>query len=97
MSQEPFTPTPPRQRSVRIRRGSGRATCSSAPDRAAGLSFADVVKTTIFLEDMADFGIVNEIYAEPLAPPYPARSTVAVRHLPAGARVEIDVIARARS
>ncbi len=64
---------------------------------AAGLSFADVVKTTIFLEDMADFGIVNEIYAEPLAPPYPARSTVAVRHLPAGARVEIDVIARARS
>lgn len=63
---------------------------------AAGLTFADVVKTTIFLVDMADFGVVNEIYSEPLTPPYPARSTVAVRELPKGVRVEIDVIARRR-
>ena len=62
---------------------------------AAGLGFSDVVKTTIFLADMAEFGRVNEIYAGPLEPPYPARSTVAVRDLPKGARVEIDVVARA--
>lgn len=61
---------------------------------AAGLSFADVVKTTIFLVDMNDFGAVNAIYAEPFegAPP-PARSTVAVAALPRGARVEIEAIA----
>jgi 2-iminobutanoate/2-iminopropanoate deaminase len=61
---------------------------------AAGLSFADVVKTTIFLIDMNDFGAVNAIYAEAFegAPP-PARSTVTVAALPRGARVEIDAIA----
>jgi len=60
----------------------------------AGLSFSDVVKTTIFLADMGDFSTVNEIYAEAFDPPYPARSTVAARTLPKGARVEIEVIAR---
>lgn len=68
----------------------------SAVLEAAGLSFSDVVKTTIFLADMADFAAVNEVYAESFEPPYPARSTVAVRELPRGARVEIEVIARAR-
>ena len=62
--------------------------------KEAGLSFAEVVKTTIFLADMADFGAVNEIYARRFDPPYPARSTVAVVTLPKGARVEIEVIAR---
>lgn len=61
---------------------------------AAGLTFSDVVKTTIFLADMSEFGTVNEIYATPLNPPYPARSTVAARELPKGARVEIEVVAR---
>ena len=61
----------------------------------AGLTFADVVKTTIFLSDMGDFAAVNEIYARHFDPPYPARSTVAVGALPLGARVEIEVIARA--
>ncbi|WP_419935471.1 RidA family protein [Candidatus Palauibacter sp.] len=61
----------------------------------AGLTFADVVKTTIFLSDMGDFATVNEIYAKCFDPPYPARSTVAVGALPLGARVEIEVIARA--
>lgn len=60
----------------------------------AGLTFGDVVKTTIFLADMEDFGTVNEVYAKSFDPPYPARSTVAVGALPLGARVEIEVIAR---
>ncbi|MCG8470112.1 MAG: RidA family protein [Gemmatimonadetes bacterium] len=60
----------------------------------AGVSFADVVKTTIFLADMGDFSTVNEIYAARFEPPYPARSTVAVKTLPKDALVEIEVIAR---
>lgn len=63
----------------------------------AGLGFADVVKTTIFLADMGDFVAVNEIYASRFEPPYPARSTVAVRTLPKNALVEIEVIGRASS
>ena len=61
----------------------------------AGLGFGDVVKTTIFLESMDDFAAVNEVYARPFEPPYPARSTVAVRTLPKNALVEIEVVARA--
>jgi 2-iminobutanoate/2-iminopropanoate deaminase len=64
---------------------------------AAGVTFADVVKTTIFLIDMADFAIVNAIYGERFANGIaPARSTVAVAMLPLGARVEIETIARRR-
>lgn len=62
--------------------------------RAAGASLADVVKTTVYLADMSDFGRVNEIYARHFDEPYPARSTVAAKDLPKGARVEIDVVAR---
>jgi len=60
---------------------------------AAGASYANVVKTTIFLADMNDFAVVNAIYGErfPLDPP--ARATVAAAGLPRGARVEIDAIA----
>ena len=61
---------------------------------AAGASFADVVKTTVYLADMAEFAAVNEIYARHFTEPYPARSTVAAAALPKGARVEIDVVAR---
>ena len=60
---------------------------------AAGLSFADVVRTTIFLAEMNDFGAVNEIYGQYFSEPYPARATVQVARLPKDARVEIDVIA----
>lgn len=60
----------------------------------AGASFDDVVKTTVYLADMDEFGVVNEIYARHFDEPYPGRSTVAVKRLPKGARVEIDVIAR---
>ena len=56
-----------------------------------GATLTDVVKTTVFLVDMADFKAMNEVYASRFPEPRPARSTVAVRDLPAGARVEIEV------
>lgn len=60
---------------------------------AAGTSLDHVVKTTVFLTDMADFATMNGVYAEFFSEPYPARSTVAVRALPKEARVEIEVVA----
>lgn len=63
---------------------------------AAGCTFADVLKTTIFLADMADFAAVNAVYARFVSDPPPARSTVAVAALPKGGRVEIEAIARHR-
>jgi 2-iminobutanoate/2-iminopropanoate deaminase len=61
---------------------------------AAGVTFADVVKATIFLTDMGDFAAVNAVYARFVADPPPARSTIAVAALPKGALVEIEAIAR---
>lgn len=63
---------------------------------AAGSSLSDVVKTTVFLVDMADFTAMNEVYGRTFGGHRPARSTVAVAALPRGARVEIDVIALVR-
>jgi len=60
---------------------------------AAGCTLADVVKTTIFLADMSDYGAVNEAYATFMADPPPARSTFAVGELPRGARIEIEATA----
>ena len=60
---------------------------------AAGAGLSDVVKATVFLADMGDFAAVNAVYAEAFGDHRPARSTVAVRGLPVGARVEIEVIA----
>jgi 2-iminobutanoate/2-iminopropanoate deaminase len=60
---------------------------------AAGLGFEDVVKTTIFLVDMADFAAVNAVYASHMPSPPPARSTVQVAALPKGGLVEIEAIA----
>lgn len=62
----------------------------------AGGSLASVVRTTIYLSDMADFGTVNEVYAEYFGTHPPARATVAVRELPKSVDVEIDAIARVR-
>lgn len=59
----------------------------------AGLSLANVVKTTVFLADMGDFAAMNEVYATFFSEPYPARSAVAVKALPKGAMVEIECIA----
>jgi 2-iminobutanoate/2-iminopropanoate deaminase len=61
---------------------------------AAGCTFGDVVRTTIYLADIGDFGAVNAIYTNHVSDPPPARSTFAVGALPKGARVEIDAIAR---
>ena len=59
----------------------------------AGLTMANVVKTTVFLADMADFAEMNEVYASFFEGVCPARSAVAVKTLPKGARVEIECIA----
>ncbi len=59
----------------------------------AGLTMADVVKTTVFMADMNDFADMNAVYAEFFSEPYPARSAVAVKTLPKGALVEIEVVA----
>lgn len=61
---------------------------------AAGLGMGDVVKTLVLLSDMEHFAEVNEVYASKFAEPYPARSCFAVKGLPKGADVEIEVIAR---
>lgn len=61
---------------------------------AAGAAMADVVKTTLFLADIGDFGTVNAVYARHMPNPPPARSTFAVGALPKGALVEIEAIAR---
>ena len=60
---------------------------------AAGLTMANVVKTTVFLADMGEFAAMNEVYAEAFEAPYPARSAVAVRELPKQVLVEIEVLA----
>ena len=59
---------------------------------SAGLTMGNVVKTTVFMADMNDFAEMNSVYAEFFAEPYPARSAVAVKALPKGALVEIEVI-----
>ena len=61
----------------------------------AGLAMSDVVKTTVFMADMNDFAEMNAVYAEFFAEPYPARSAVAVKTLPKGTLVEIEVVAEA--
>ncbi len=62
--------------------------------KSAEMSFADVVKTTIYLTNMADFAAVNEVYAQYFKAHFPARSTVAVAGLPKGVNVEIEVLAK---
>ena len=58
-----------------------------------GLTMSHVVKTTVFMADMGDFADMNAVYAEFFSEPYPARSAVAVKTLPKGALVEIEVVA----
>jgi 2-iminobutanoate/2-iminopropanoate deaminase len=61
--------------------------------RAADKSLADVVKVNVYLTDIRDFAAMNDVYAKHFAPPYPARTTVAVAALPLGAQVEMEAIA----
>lgn len=65
----------------------------SAILQEAGLTLSNVVKTTIFLSDLADFAAMNAVYESFLAKPYPARSCVQVAAIPKGAKVEIECIA----
>ena len=60
--------------------------------KEAGTSLENVVKTTVFLSDMDDFSIMNEVYGNEFSAPYPSRSTVAVKTLPKNGLVEIEVI-----
>lgn len=60
---------------------------------AAGVSFKDVVKTTIYVTDLANYGKVNEVYGSYFSDPFPARETVQVMALPLGAKVEISLVA----
>ena len=59
----------------------------------AGLDMSNIVKTTVFLQDINDFGAMNEVYAEFFNAPYPARAAIQVAAIPKGALVEIEVIA----
>lgn len=61
--------------------------------KAAGLDLSKVIKTTVYLSDMANFGAMNEVYAQFFTEPYPARSAVAVRTLPKEALVEVECVA----
>ena len=61
--------------------------------KAAGTDLAHVVKTTVYLDSMDDFAAMNEVYAEIFSHPFPARSAVAVKKLPKGALVEVEVLA----
>lgn len=60
---------------------------------AAGSGLGNVVKTTVFLTDMADFAVVNAVYARYFTEPFPARSCVAVAALPKGVRIEVEAVA----
>lgn len=64
--------------------------------KEAGLTMNNVVKTTVFMADMGDFADMNAVYAEFFSEPYPARSAVAVKALPKGAMLEIEVVAERR-
>lgn len=59
----------------------------------AGLALSNVVKATVYLADMGDFAAMNEVYSQFFAQPFPARSAIAVKALPKGALVEVEVVA----
>ncbi len=63
--------------------------------RANGMTFSNVVKSTVFLTDLANFAAMNVVYAKYFTEPFPARSTIQVAGLPRGAGVEIEVVAAA--
>ena len=61
--------------------------------KEAGISFKDVIKTTIYVTDMSEYAKINEVYASYMSEPYPARESVCVKELPLGADIEISMIA----
>lgn len=62
----------------------------------AGVTMDDVVKTTVYMKDLGEFAVMNEVYGEFFSEPYPARATVGVKELPKGVRVEVDAVAACR-
>jgi len=66
----------------------------SAVLEAADITPDKIVKSTVYLTDMSDYALVNEVYGEYFKPPYPARTAIAVVSLPLGSKVEIEVIAK---
>jgi 2-iminobutanoate/2-iminopropanoate deaminase len=81
--------------------GTGPETAQALANLAAvlatdGLTFRDVVKSNLYLLDMADFGIVNEIYGKAMGEDPPARTTIGAASLPIGARIEIEMVAARR-
>lgn len=65
--------------------------------KEAGVTLDDVVKTTVYMKDLGEFGVMNEVYGEFFSEPYPARATVGVKELPKGVRVEVSAVAVCRS
>jgi len=65
--------------------------------KSAGLSSDDVIKVTVFLTDMNNFKLMNEVYSKKFTTPYPARTTIGVKELPLGALIEIEMIAKRQS
>jgi 2-iminobutanoate/2-iminopropanoate deaminase len=65
--------------------------------RQAGLDYTDIVKSVIYLIDLADFAAVNEVYSRYIPQPFPARTTIQVAGLPRAAKIEIEVTAQLRS
>ena len=63
--------------------------------RAAGKTFADVVRVGVYLTNMGDYVAMNGVYAKHFSPPFPARTAIGVAALPLGARVEIDLVVKA--
>ena len=61
--------------------------------KASNLSFTDVVKTTIYVIDISNFELINEVYKSYMIEPFPARETVGVKELPKGAKLEISMVA----
>ena len=72
---------------------SGQLPVDPATGASAGADMSDVTKTTVLLQDIADFGAMNEVYAEFFTEPYPARAAFQVAALPKGAKVEIEAVA----
>ncbi len=64
--------------------------------QAAGSDMQDIVKVTVYMQDLSDFSTMNVCYANYFSPPYPARAAIQAAALPKGAKIEIDVIARKR-
>jgi len=89
------TPTPVIAHNIRTRKAIGgiNMTASHNPAEYQGLKFSNVVKSTVFLTDLANFAGMNEIYAKYFTENFPARSTIQVAGLPKGASVEIEVVA----